>query len=224
MTRRSYDQFCPVAKALDVVGERWTLLLVRELLLGPRRFTDLLGALPGLGSSLLAERLKQLELAGVIRRVQLPPPAGSTAYQLTDVGRGLGAVVRALASFGARLLGTPSPEDAVRADLLALYAAASAEPQAMTGPRQTCQLHVDDTVVHIRTGGGAARAGSGPAPEGADAVIRTDQAGFVDLALSRRTLAEVVASGQAEVSGDAEAIDRAALLFASVRGDAAPGG
>jgi DNA-binding HxlR family transcriptional regulator len=221
MTSRSYKQFCAVARALDVVGERWTLLLIRELLLGPRRFTDLLEALPGLGTSLLAERLKHLEAAGLIHRERLPPPA-ATAYQLTEAGRGLGPVVGALAAFGAQLLDVPAPGELVRADLGALYAAGSAEPQALTGPRQTYQAHVDDQVVHIRAGGGAAQAHSGPAPEGADVVITTDQAGFIDLALARRTLAELVAAGRAEVSGDAAAVDRAGRLFASVRQLALP--
>src|SRR5258707_12347535 len=117
--KRSYGQFCAAAKALDVVGERWTLLVVRELLLGPRRFTDLLAALPGLGTSLLASRLKQLEAAGVIRREQLPPPAGSWVYQITDAGLGGALVVKALADWGAGLLETPGPGEAVRAAWLA---------------------------------------------------------------------------------------------------------
>ena len=223
MTARSYRQFCPVAKALDVVGERWTLLLVRELLLGPRRFTDLLDVLPGLGTSLLAERLRQLEAAGLVHRERLPPPAGATAYHLTEAGLGLGPVVGALAAFGARLLGTPAPDELVRPELGAMYAAASAEPGALAGPRQAYQLHVDDQVLHIRAGDGAARAHTGPAPEGADVVIRTDQAGFIDLALARRTLAELTAEGRATSSGDPEAAERAARLFASVRDPASPG-
>jgi DNA-binding HxlR family transcriptional regulator len=224
MAPRSYGQFCPMAKALDVVGERWTLLLVRELLLGPRRFTDLLQALPGLGTSLLAERLRHLEAAGIIHRERLAPPAGATAYQLTELGRGLGPVVGALAGFGARLLDTPAPGELVRAELGALYAAGSAEPQALAGPRQTYQLHVDQEVVHIRAGGGAAQARSGPAPEGADAVITTDQAGFIELALARRTLAELVAAGRAQTSGAADAVERAARLFGSIRPPDPPAG
>src|SRR5260370_15929438 len=111
----SYGESCAGAKALDVVGERWTLLVVRELLLGPRRFTDLLAALPGLGTSLLASRLKQLEAAGVIRREQLPPPAGSWVYQITDTGLGVALVVKALAPWRAPLLHTPAPAHALLA-------------------------------------------------------------------------------------------------------------
>jgi DNA-binding HxlR family transcriptional regulator len=148
VTQRSYGQFCAAAKALDVIGERWTLLVVRELLLGPRRFTDLLAALPGLGTSLLASRLKQLEAAGVIRREQLPPPAGSRVYQITDTGLGVGLVVKALADWGARLLDTPGPEDAVRAEWLALHLAVSAPSEAVAGAPETYQVHVDDDVLH----------------------------------------------------------------------------
>src|SRR5260221_692682 len=136
VTQRSYGQFCAAAKALDVVGERWTLLVVRELLLGPRRFTDLLAALPGLGTSLLASRLKQLEAAGVIRREQLPPPAGSWVYQITDAGLGVALGVKALADWGAGLLDTPGPEEAGRADWLALHMAASAAAGPGAGGRR----------------------------------------------------------------------------------------
>src|SRR5258708_14247708 len=102
VTQRSYGQFCAAAKALDVVGERWTLLVVRELLLGPRRFTDLLAALPGLGTSLLTSRLKHLEAAGVIRREQLPPPAGSRVYQITHTALGVGLLAKTLADWHAQ--------------------------------------------------------------------------------------------------------------------------
>ena len=88
MSRR-YHQYCPVARVLDVIGERWTLLIVRELLLGPRRFTDLADGLPGIGSSVLTTRLKQLEQTGLVAKRTLPPPAASVVYELTDEGRGL---------------------------------------------------------------------------------------------------------------------------------------
>src|SRR6188508_1089348 len=98
--RRLYGQRCGVARALDIVGERWTLLLVRELMIGPRRFKDILGGLPGIGTNLLTDRLKDLEQAGVVARRVLPPPAGSTVYELTELGRGLEPVVFALGWWG----------------------------------------------------------------------------------------------------------------------------
>src|SRR5690349_12744259 len=91
--RRSYQQFCGVARALDVVGERWTLLIVRNLLLGPRRYGDLLAELPGLTTNLLAKRLREMELVGLVEKRELPPPAASTVYALTADGAALEGVV-----------------------------------------------------------------------------------------------------------------------------------
>lgn len=93
---RSYDQYCLLARALDVVGERWTLLVVRELLIGPKRYTDLLDGLPGIATNLLSARLKQMEARGLIQRRRLPAPAASTVYELTELGRGLEPTMAAL--------------------------------------------------------------------------------------------------------------------------------
>ena len=215
MTQRSYGQFCAAAKALDVVGERWTLLVVRELLLGPRRFTDLLAALPGLGTSLLTSRLKHLEAAGVIRREQLPPPAGSWVYQITDTGLGVALVVKALVDWGARLLDTPGPEEVVRAEWLALHLAVSAPADAVAGARETYQVHVGDEVLHVVLTGVGVQARSGPAPGPPDLVIRTDQAAFIELSLGRADLTALVAARRAQVAGDQGSVARAALLFSS---------
>src|SRR5207249_10868829 len=100
MPKRSYGQFEGLATALDAVGERWTLLLVRELLLGPRRYKDLLEGLPGIGTNLLARRLKELKGAGVIVKRSLPAPAGSSVYELTDSGRALEPDLIELARWG----------------------------------------------------------------------------------------------------------------------------
>jgi DNA-binding HxlR family transcriptional regulator len=215
VTQRSYGQFCAAAKALDVVGERWTLLLVRELLLGPRRFTDLLDALPGLGTSLLTSRLKHLEAAGVIRRKQLPPPAGSWVYQITERGLGVGLVVKALADWGAQLLDTPGPEETFRAEWLALYLAVSAPAETLPGGQEIYQVHVDDDVLHIVRTPAGAQARSGPAAQPPDLVIRTDQATFIDLALGRADLTALVATGRAQVTGDEGTVARAARLLSS---------
>src|ERR671923_2379364 len=96
VAKRSYNQYCAVARGLDVIGERWTLLLVRELLLGPKRYGDLLAASPGIGTNLLADRLREMEAAGLVERVTLPPPARSTVYQLTEAGSALEPVMIAL--------------------------------------------------------------------------------------------------------------------------------
>ncbi len=108
---KSYRQYCPVAHALDQVGDRWELLVVRELMLGQRRYTDLAEALPGIGSNILTSRLRDLESAGIVRKTKLPPPWAVTVYELTEHGRELDAVLRSLAQWGARTLGAPDPGD-----------------------------------------------------------------------------------------------------------------
>jgi DNA-binding HxlR family transcriptional regulator len=109
---KRYDQYCPIAHSLGLVGERWTLLVVRELMHGPKRYTDLAEHLPGIGTNILADRLKELEAAGLVLKHKLPPPAASTVYELTAAGRNLRPVLHELARFGARLMGPP-PLDAL---------------------------------------------------------------------------------------------------------------
>jgi DNA-binding HxlR family transcriptional regulator len=107
---KRYDQYCPVAHALGLVGERWTLLVVRELAHGPLRYTDLADRLPGIGTNILADRLKELDSAGIVAKRKLPPPAASTVYELTEYGAGLRPVLHELARWGARSLGPPPPD------------------------------------------------------------------------------------------------------------------
>src|SRR5690242_17106097 len=118
--RRSYDQYCSAARALDLVGDRWTLLIVRELLAGPRRYTDLHADLPGVSTDVLAARLKELEGDGLVERRRLARPANASVYELTPRGRALQPVLTALAAWGAAELGAPGPTDAVRSHWFAL--------------------------------------------------------------------------------------------------------
>jgi DNA-binding HxlR family transcriptional regulator len=108
---RRYEQYCPMAHALDLVGDRWALLILRELMHGPKRYTDLVEHLPGIGTNILAARLRDLESNGVVRRRTLPPPAASKIYELTDYGRALRPAMRELALWGARSLGPPTDQD-----------------------------------------------------------------------------------------------------------------
>jgi DNA-binding HxlR family transcriptional regulator len=108
---KRYEQYCPVAHALDLVGERWALLVVRELMHGPKRYTDLAESLPGIGTNILASRLRDLEACGLVAKRKLPPPAASRVYELTEYGLGLRPVMRELALWGARSLGPPSADD-----------------------------------------------------------------------------------------------------------------
>ena len=120
MPARSYGPYCPVARTLELVGGRWTLLIVRELLVGPLRFTDLHAALGGIPRNLLADRLRDLEAHGVVVRRELPPPAARTVYELTDAGRGLLPVIGALAEWGLTHLPPPGPGEAVSPTLAVL--------------------------------------------------------------------------------------------------------
>ncbi len=113
---KTYDQYCPVAVTLDLVGERWTLLIIRELLGGPLRYTDLQAALKGIPPNLLADRLRDLEAHGLVEKQTLPPPAARTVFALTEDGRELDAVVRDLARWGLRRLEPPDLDDHVRGD------------------------------------------------------------------------------------------------------------
>jgi DNA-binding HxlR family transcriptional regulator len=166
---RRYNQYCPVARALDVIGERWSLLIARELLLGPRRFTDLAEGLPGIGSSVLTTRLKELEESGLVAKRILPPPAASVVYELTDQARGLAPVLRALAGWGMNLLGQPRSDDQVRGSWLVLSLAVTATP-APSVPDGTYELRVDDDAFHVRSQHGHLQPAQGPAST-ADATI-----------------------------------------------------
>jgi DNA-binding HxlR family transcriptional regulator len=108
---KRYGQYCPVAHALDQIGDRWALLIVRELMLGQRRFTDLADALPGIGSNILTSRLRGLETSGIVSKKKLPPPWAVSVYELTEHGRELHTVLRSLAEWGAETLGAPAPDD-----------------------------------------------------------------------------------------------------------------
>ncbi|MFJ5935102.1 winged helix-turn-helix transcriptional regulator [Streptomyces sp. NPDC093071] len=193
-TRRSYDQHCAAARALDLVGDRWTLLVVRELLAGPRRYTDLHADLPGVSTDMLAGRLKDMEATGLVTRRRLPPPASAFVYELTPRGRDLLPVLRALAAWGAPDLGEPRPTDAVRAHWHAiplLGTLAEQEPG-------TIQVTLDEGVFHVRVGPvGDVAYGDGPV-ESPDARLRTDAATCRALAAGEVTLGEAVAAGRAE--------------------------
>jgi DNA-binding HxlR family transcriptional regulator len=175
---KSYDQYCPVAHALDLVGERWSLLVVRELLEeGPQRYSDLHARLEGCGTNILAARLKTLEQGGVVRRRQLEPPAASWVYELTEYGEGLRAVLHQLAHWGARSLGPPSSYDDLEPGWLP-GALRIALPGTCTPAR--IEFRVGDEVAALD--GREVRAGSVDAP---DAVVVAEPAGFYALMVDR---------------------------------------
>jgi DNA-binding HxlR family transcriptional regulator/putative sterol carrier protein len=203
MSKRSYNQYCAVARSLDIVGERWTLLIVRELLTGPKRFKDLLEGLPGIGTNLLTARLKDLEGYGVVHRGILPPPAASKVYELTELGRSLEPVITALGCWGLEFLDAPAQEDDLR-PAWALVAMRSALKQEAThGLQETYEFHVDEEAFHLRVTDGEVEALQGPAVD-PDLVVRGDTQAFLDLAAGRVVPAEALDSGEIQIEGDQE--------------------
>jgi DNA-binding HxlR family transcriptional regulator len=155
---RSYSQYCSVAKALDVIGDRWTLLLVRELLLqGGCRYTDLLAGLPGISTNLLGDRLRQLEANGLVSREAAPPPVATTLYQLTDAGRELEAVIRALGRFGARYMAEFSGTEEFRSHWLAFPVSELLEDADPSGPPAVIEIRTGDRPAFIELSHGQTR-------------------------------------------------------------------
>jgi DNA-binding HxlR family transcriptional regulator len=210
--KRSYGQHCTVARALDVVGERWTLLLVRELSTGPKRFKDLLEGLPGIGTNLLAGRLKALQGEGIVQRATLPPPAGSNVYELTGLGRELELVIVALSRWGARLLDSPGEEDEVRAGWAAVAMRSALGPEASGGRPGTYGFRIDGEAFHVRVdhGGEDVEARQGPAPD-PDLIVEGDAETFLAVASRRLSLEEAVQSGALRTDGEQEG-DREAFM------------
>jgi DNA-binding HxlR family transcriptional regulator len=175
---KRYDQYCPIACSLSLVGERWTLLVVRELMYGPQRYTDLAEHLPGIGTNILATRLKELEAAGLVEKKRLPPPAASTVYELTPAGRELRPVLHELARFGARLMGPP-PLDSLEPGWLIHALDLALSPVSPSG------------TVAFRVGDEEASLVDGIAVEGIvadpDVFVETDAIGFYHLVVNRQT-------------------------------------
>ena len=160
--QRSYRQFCGIARALDLVGERWALLIIRELVLGPKRFTDLHDGLPGIATNVLSHRLRQLERDGVLARRRLPPPAGSTVYELTEYGQELVPIMLALGRWGARTMGERTAEQALRAEWLAVALKAFFDPHAAKGLRATVGLDLGEAEFTLTFDRGRLDIASGP--------------------------------------------------------------
>lgn len=203
--RRSYGQPCSVARALDFVGERWTLLLVRELLTGPRRFKDLLDGLSGMGTNLLAKRLSDLEQQGVVRRLTLPPPAGVRAYELTPAGQELEPVVLALFRWGLRRLEPPARTQALSPSSALLGMKSIFVPAAARGVHARYELRVGADVFHARVDDGVMEALVGPADR-AEVIIRSDARTIVAVAAGRLSPAEAAQAGVLSLQGTPEAV------------------
>lgn len=212
MSRRNYGQFCGLAHALDVVGERWTLLIVRELGSGPKRYTQLADTLAGIGTSLLATRMKQLEADGIVER-QLAADTSGVVYALTDSGRELVDAVIPLAVWGARHQMDDADVDgeSFRAEWVLGFLVAGAGEDA-SNLDAVYEFHIGDSVacLRVRDGRMSVKAGAGATP--ADAVVRMSRDVVAQLASRRTTVADAIRAGQIQVEGAPEAVATLATI------------
>lgn len=212
MSTRSYGQYCGFARALEVVGERWAMLIVRDLLVAPKRFTDLHRGLPGIPTNVLTARLKELEQAGVVHRRVLPRPVGSIIYELTPYGRELEDVVVRLGRWGAKALGDPRSGEVVTPDSLMMAMRTTFRPEAARGVHASYELRMGgDIVLHMRVDGKKLDVVQGPLPE-ADLIIESGP-GIKAVMTGEITPTEAIRNGSVHVKGDATLLTRFAEMF-----------
>jgi DNA-binding HxlR family transcriptional regulator len=209
--KRTYGDRCGIARALDLVGERWALLVVRELLLGPKRFTDLRSGLPHVSPDVLAQRLRELEESGIVRRGTLPPPAGSRIYELTERGRQLEPVVLELGRFGS-VAPFPPGEAQIGADALAIALKTLFAPSATDGIPATYELRLGEDRFRVEVAGGRLDISRGGAQD-ADATIEADPGTLATVLWHGRKLSSARRSGDLAISGNEEAAKRFMAMF-----------
>jgi DNA-binding HxlR family transcriptional regulator len=207
MKSRSYNQHCGIAYALDIVGERWTLLIIRELMAGPRRFKDLLDGLPDISTNLLSDRLKHLDQQGLIHRRTLAPPAGSTVYELTALGRALEKTLLELGRWGSQFV-PPSIEGGVlRLGSYALTLKTFFRPEQAQGVNETYALHVGNEVLQVQITAGEIHVQQGETRK-ADAVFHTDMPSYLGLLRGQIHPDAAIAAGLVRIEGDTGAFCR----------------
>jgi DNA-binding HxlR family transcriptional regulator len=204
---KRYDQYCPIAHALCLVGERWALLVVRELLEGPKRYTDLAAGLPGVSTNVLAARLRDLEAGGIVQKRRLPPPAASTVYELTEYGSELQEVVYAIARWGARTLGPPTPEDEIESDWGENAFPALFNPERAHDLAGVYVLRIAGDVFTVKVEDGRVCATVGASPE-ADFDAALDFETFFGLASGDLSPRDAIEQGLVELEGEPEELER----------------
>src|SRR6266513_1494832 len=193
MAKRSYGQYCALARAFDVIGERWTPLLLRELAMGPRRYADLVEGLPGIGTSLLAQRLKELEAEGLVRKRFLSPPA---------------------ARWVSKRMGPRGKGEAFRLEWFLLFLRSAADPTLTKGWHDVYEFHVDDQVFHVVADDGRIDAQAGPAPRKPDLTVTTDLDTFVGVGSGQLSFDDPRVLDRMHVEGEPDAADRCVRLMA----------
>ncbi len=209
--RRNYGQYCGLAAALDILGERWTLLIVRELLTGPCRYNELLANLPGIGTNLLADRLKFLTEVGVVR--QRPQEGSRTrTYELTEQGESLREAVLDLARWGLGMLGSPAAEEFVRPRWGALAVEAMIDAR-QAGPDEQYEFRLDDEVFHVSVEDGEVKVAYGKAQKEPALVVHTDAVTFVEIGAGRLNPLEATLTKRVVMEGEEEAVLRCSRLL-----------
>ena len=204
---RSYGQYCSIAKALDVVGDRWTLLIIRELLIrGACRYTDLRNGLPGIATNLLSDRIRELESAGLIRREDAPPPIATTLFHLTESGAELLPVLDAIGRWGVRYMIEPADSDEFRGHWFTFPVSFFLHDRDPDGPPVSIELRTASSPAVIEISGGSARTrlGTAPAP---DLILQGEPHLILALLAGRLTAAEAAGRGL-QISGDTGVLHR----------------
>lgn len=217
MPNRSYEQYCPVAKALDIVGDRWSILILRELALGAKRFTDLAQRLDGIAPNLLTRRLRQLEENGIVTRNFLPPPAASQVYELTAEGQAFEPALLELGRWGTRFLGPLQEGEAFFIDWFLPMLEEFADHEAARGVKETYEFRIEGSVFHVIVDDGDITIAIGAAPRPADLVIECDFATFAAVGFGALTPEEVVEQQRGTMIGDWAALERSIEILAPAR-------
>ncbi len=212
MSEHRYGQYCALARALDVVGDRWTLLIVRELRPGPRRFTDLIDGLPGISRKLLTERLRDLERDGIVARRELPPPAARHVYELTDDGRDLASAVSPLVKWGSKRMGEFQPTDAFRARWSGVGLATLADRDAAKGITETYQYVIGDSSFHFVVDDGSIEVYDGRV-EDPSVIVATDEQTWTDIITGKTPASQARTNGSLTVTGERQAKRHLAKIF-----------
>ncbi|MBV8725143.1 MAG: helix-turn-helix transcriptional regulator [Candidatus Eremiobacteraeota bacterium] len=211
MVRRSYGQHCGFARALELIGERWALLIVRDLLVGEKRFSEIQRGLPGIPTNILTARLNELEDSGLVRRRVLARPAKGVVYELTEDGVQLEEAVVALGRWGARHLGDPREDETVTEDSIATALRTTFRPEAAGKAKVTYLLRLGPIEVHARVHDGGLTVGRGPVAK-PDLVIETGPA--LRLLLAREVSpSDALKKRLVKITGEPKLLDRFAQMF-----------
>jgi DNA-binding HxlR family transcriptional regulator len=211
LNKRCYTDGCAAAHALDLVGERWALLVVRELMLGPKRFTDLRASLTGISPNVLTQRLEELEKASIVQRRKLPPPANAWVYELTAWGLELEPAIMALGRWAARSPHLPQGRP-LSTDALILSFRTMFDPAAAAGLKTKLKVRLGEECFHADIAGGRMTLERGASSQ-ADAVIETDPGTLGALVYGGHKLADALRSGAVKLEGDKSAVKHFLTLF-----------